>query len=503
MSSNVTKAIRLALFGAIVIALAACGDASPAGPVVPPPPVAVAAVQVSAPRLTLVVGEQVQLVATPKSSRGEVLAGRTVTFESATPGLATVTGNGVVNALGEGTVVVRAASEGVVSTIELTVAPSPATSLEVDVAQFSRAEGEVMQLQAIVRNATGAALEGRTVTWLSSDPQVASVTASGLVTMLRQGTARIIARHAGLVSESRVQVTPDFGADLVFDMKDGTPFLPRLYASDSRFRTATPVAVLGTNGNWDVSVSRSGDRLVFTCLESGSAICVSDRYGQGVRVLTGGDAAYEDQPALSPDGTLIAYRRYPHGGTPGFANPTEIWVMNVDGSNQRNVTNDNASQHQPTWSPVSHAGGMRIAFVHETMVGGYRVSHLQSIRADGSGRGFLTPGGTDLEEGPSWSPDGARIVFTRSGGEISADLMVLNVNTGAVTPLLAAPLADEQHGAAWSPDGRHVAFVSTHETSDDGGYRQQVWTVRADGSGLSRRTDLGGAKANPAWLPRP
>jgi Tol biopolymer transport system component len=495
--------IRRALLGAALSALTACGGDTPTGPG-DPGPRPVAAVQLSAPRQTLTVGETLQLVATPKSSQGDVLDGRPVTWASSATDVATVSATGLVTALRPGAATLRATSEGVTGSIAVTIDDVPAASITLDIGGFRRGEGETFQLGATLRSASGDVLEGRAITWSSEDATVATVDANGLVTMVHEGRTRIVARYGSLTATANAQVTMFFAANLLFDMYDGMPLRqPRLFGGDARTPTASPYAIFEGIGNWDASAAADGSRIVFTCTSDGPSICSSDRYGDDLRVLTGGDRAYEDQPALSPDGTLIAYRRYPHGGTPGFANPTEIWVMNADGSNPRNLTMDSRSQHHPTWSPSTFAGGMRLAFATETIRNGYLVSYIETMRADGSDRRELTPDATQFDVEPSWSPDGSRLAFTRSTESIGSDLMVVDVATGVVTPLLSTPLSGEQRGAAWSPDGQHVAFVSSHEPSNDGGFRAQIWTVRADGTRLSRRTDAGGDKANPAWLARP
>jgi Tol biopolymer transport system component len=53
---------------------------------------------------------------------------------------------------------------------------------------------------------------------------------------------------------------------------------------------------------------------------------------------------------------------------------------------------------------------------------------------------------------------------------------------------------------AWSPDGRLIAFVSNHEVDADGTSEYQVYTVRADGTGLARRTFDDSEKQNPSWI---
>jgi Tol biopolymer transport system component len=67
---------------------------------------------------------------------------------------------------------------------------------------------------------------------------------------------------------------------------------------------------------------------------------------------------------------------------------------------------------------------------------------------------------------------------------------------------MTADPADAQRSPAWSPDGRLIAFTSNHEVGTDGRYAYQLYTVRADGTRIVRRTSAGTAKENPAWIVR-
>jgi Tol biopolymer transport system component len=289
----------------------------------------------------------------------------------------------------------------------------------------------------------------------------------------------------------------------MFDVNEPLPSSRRLYRVDPRMVNETPRSIFGPAGTWQVDASRATGRLVFTCTSAGLAICVADADGTNVRVLTDTDRADEDEPAWSPDGAQIAFRRRPQGASPGIFNPTDIWIMNADGTNQRNLTADTRSQHNPTWSPRLADGSYRIAFVQDSTVRSFHTASLYTMRPDGSDRQVLTSPGEQLDEEPTWSPDGRRVVFTRTSPTAGGDLWVVDLTTGIERPFLAQELFGAQRHPAWSPDGRHLAFTSVHEPSDDQGFRAQLYTVRADGTFLKRRTSGAGEKEHTAWLPWP
>lgn len=487
---------RLSLFAGLLLSPLGCNDTTAVEVV------AVAAVRLMPTQPTLTVGQSLRLSATPVSATGAPLTDRPVSWVSDDPSLASILNDGTVTAHLEGAVTLRATSEGVSAQVRLLISPIAAATLQLDIVQFTRKEGERVTLRAVVRDATGTELPGRFIAWSSENPAIATVSADGEVTAVSEGSTRIVANHAALVATSSVTVTPPYAGDLLFDMYAAEP-LPRIFQIDPRVPSASPVSLFGTAGTWEASVSPDGSQIAFTCNENGPAICVADRYGAGLRALTSETTMYEDQPAWSPDGTSIAFRRWNQGGPPGPFNPADIWVMRPDGTGQRNVTADALPQSQPSWSPNAEMGHWRIMYVEEELVNGYLYSNIESIRATGTNRVSFTEKREYVDREPTWSPDGTRLLYTRSGGTLDGELWVFNRITGDEHALLPVTLAGEQLSPAWSPDGRFVAFTSKHEPDANMNYFEQIYVVRADGSGMTRRTSTGNAKANPTWLRAP
>jgi uncharacterized protein YjdB len=177
-----------------------------------PPPAPVASVGVTPPTAELIVGGTQQLTATPRDAAGNPLTGRTVTWQSSNPGVATVDANGLVTAVAPGTATIRATSEGQTGTATVTVRtppPPPVATVTVTPDQATIEEGDTVRLRATARDAAGNVLTGRTVTWTSSNTNVATVDASGLVTGVRKGRATITATVDGVSGTSRVEVERD------------------------------------------------------------------------------------------------------------------------------------------------------------------------------------------------------------------------------------------------------------------------------------------------------
>ncbi len=193
--------------------LSACGGGDGSGgadptPPPPPPPSPVASVEFTggAPA-PLVVGTTVQLQARTLAANGTLLSGRTITWASSAPAVATVSGAGLVTAVAPGTAMVTATSEGQSASVEVTVIPPPVATVEVT-PNFANLEvGETATLQATLRDAQGNVLTGREVAWASGAPLVATVDADGLVIGVAPGDASVTATSEGQTGTASVTVT--------------------------------------------------------------------------------------------------------------------------------------------------------------------------------------------------------------------------------------------------------------------------------------------------------
>lgn len=243
------------------------------------------------------------------------------------------------------------------------------------------------------------------------------------------------------------------------------------------------VAIADTNP----AVSAGGARVAF---EHARDIWIMDHDGTDPRpVTTDGGAADDLQPAWSPDGTKIAFYRI-------TSSARDIYVINADGSNLRQLTTATTQDSDPAWSP----DGTKIAYV-------VCCQNIWVMNADGTGQANLTgasayPGVAGGSTEPNWSPDGARLVF--SGGpacEFSCtgrDIYTMGVTGGGATNLTPTP--DNHYQPVFSPDGSRIAFVSN--TID--GPNHDVYTMPATGSAPTNITNDAAMDANPDWsVPSP
>ena len=138
-------------------------------------------------------GTSRQLAANVLDASGNAIAGRPVTWSSSNSSIATVSVTGLVSAVALGRVTITAAVEGKSGTSTIDVVDPVATVRITPLVPPTLRVGGKVQLTATPLNAAGQPLTGRPVNWTSTNPNVASVSASGEVTALGVGTSTIIA----------------------------------------------------------------------------------------------------------------------------------------------------------------------------------------------------------------------------------------------------------------------------------------------------------------------
>jgi len=144
---------------------------------------------------------------TVKDANGTVVTDRVVTWSTSAASVATVSA-GVITAVGAGSATITAASEGKSATTSVTVTIAPVNSVAIAPTTASVPIGQTTTLAATVKDANGAVLTDRPVTWNSLSTGIATVSQSGVVTGVSFGTATITASAEGKTGTASVTVTP-------------------------------------------------------------------------------------------------------------------------------------------------------------------------------------------------------------------------------------------------------------------------------------------------------
>ena len=188
------------------------------------------------------------------------------------------------------------------------------------------------------------------------------------------------------------------------------------------------------------------------------------------------------------------------GGVPGIANTQiafvssrggnkEIWAMDYDGTNQRQVSSLRSIALTPRWSPDA----TRIAFTCYAPASGVTSAQI-CIHSMETGKPVTFPRWRGTNTSPAWSPDGVQIMFM-SSMHGDPELFVADANGGHLKRISYSAGVDTS--PAWNPKtGQQVAFVS-----DRGGV-PQLYLMNADGSNVEKLglPDMGYV-IDPAWSP--
>lgn len=172
--------------------------------------VPVASVSVTPPNVSVEIGEVSSLVATTRDANGATLTGRSITWTSGNPSIVSVSQTGTITGVAEGgPVQVSASTEGRSGSSQVTVVRAVVATISISPATVSLGVGATAQMQATLRDARGAALSGRVVTWTTSNTAVATVSATGAVTgVALGGPVTITATGEGRSATAQVTVVP-------------------------------------------------------------------------------------------------------------------------------------------------------------------------------------------------------------------------------------------------------------------------------------------------------
>jgi TolB protein len=192
------------------------------------------------------------------------------------------------------------------------------------------------------------------------------------------------------------------------------------------------------------------------------------------------DAA-NHSPAISPDGTKIAFTSN-QGGQTGYV---DVWVVNRDGTGMKNLTPNTprSSEGAPTWSP----NGQQIAFTSDRT----GTNQIFIMNADGTNVQRITT--SEKCDRPTWSVlNFIAYTLEKPGGK---DIAVIDLSRMQSRILTDGQGSNEQPTV--SPNGRHIAFVTTRY-----GKRQIAVVDYPDGQYYRQLTSAGN-NTYPSWAPLP
>jgi TolB protein len=160
---------------------------------------------------------------------------------------------------------------------------------------------------------------------------------------------------------------------------------------------------------------------------------------------------------------------------------SELWVMEWNGSNPKQLTKHGSIAVAPAWSP----DGKHLAFT--SYLRGNPALFLLTPH-EGYLKLLWDKGG--VNSSASFSPDGSKVAFA-SSTDGNVDIYVMSIEGGEARRITTARGIDTQ--PAWAPNGRQIAFTSTRSGSP------QIYLMDADGTGVRRLSFAGEFHDEPAW----
>jgi len=275
-------------------------------------------------------------------------------------------------------------------------------------------------------------------------------------------------------SDAGMSFSPDgnkimFTSDRGIDNELADIFVMNLDGSDVTRLTNT------TLNETRARLSPDGTKIIYERMEwEGSSRIIStfemfimDADGSNQRQLTDFDVydQYSDGLFWSPDGSKIVYELN-----------NDIWVMNADGSNTLQLTEYGAIG-QFDWS----SDGSKIAFssAHDSLE-----EELFTVESDGTRLIRVTGNMADYGYYYDYSPDGSTFAFMGVDG-----IYTVNIDGTGLKELIVREEYDN-HYPTWSPDGSKIAFVSNRDavTAHHRGPNDEIYIMDADGSNVMRLT---------------
>jgi TolB protein len=238
-------------------------------------------------------------------------------------------------------------------------------------------------------------------------------------------------------------------------------------------------------------------------------VYLMDPDGTNLRRLTE-NMVGDFMPSLSPDGKKIVFDSTRLRLPAEPRNTSDLYLMNTDGTEQTWLIRGSSA----TWSPDSkyiayHASASGIGLPVNTDPGAATsdsdifVANVDDLLARTAGPQNITNSSGARDDDADWSPDGTKIVFTSKPtsddpiNPVHAEIYTINPDGTGLTRLTFNDY--EERGPSWSPDGSRIVFIA--RVGIRGGNIFEICVMNADGTNFVQLTDNAVFDATPTFSP--
>ena len=201
--------------------------------------------------------------------------------------------------------------------------------------------------------------------------------------------------------------------------------------------------------------------------------------------------------------TLPAHATFPgKNGRIAFVQDGEIFTMKSNGTDVRQLTHvgPDFGASWPAWS----ADGKQIVFNRGTPPpDGDSTGEIWVMNIDGSDQHLVLAEQGFKEQRPSFSPDSTRIVFARCnlnlGEGDSCGIFTVGSDGRQMKTIVPIRLGDTDRSPMYSPDGKTIAFIISPD--EHGGFNGVTYLINSDGTNRRRITPPGPCLIRPDWSP--
>lgn len=226
------------------------------------------------------------------------------------------------------------------------------------------------------------------------------------------------------------------------------------------------------------AVSPDGTKVAYTSFDKGQPQIriISTESGRALPFYNQ-TASLNAQPSFTADGKQIFYSSTAAQG------PAQVYAANLDGTNFRRISVSRNIQMEPKVNPK----GTGLAVV----TGATGHPQIYRMNLEGAGLERLTNGEGEATN-PAWHPDGQHLLFAWTRGYATGGFNIFLLDAATREYDQITRDAGRNENPNWAPDGRHIVFSSNRSGTF------QIWSMLADGTQLQRLTSAGN-NVMPVW----